>query len=44
MHRETDPNEGVLNHPDFPKTDFSFVKGCLSGAAPLAVETLSEEG
>jgi len=33
---------GVLNHPDFPKTDFSFVKGCLSGAAPLAIETVRQ--
>jgi len=33
---------GVLNHPDFPKTDFSFVKGCVSGAAPLAVETIHQ--
>ena len=33
---------GVLNHPDFPKTDFSFVKGCLSGAAPLAAETIRQ--
>ena len=33
---------GVLNHPEFPKHDFSFIKGCLSGAAPLALETLRE--
>jgi long-chain acyl-CoA synthetase len=33
---------GVLNHPDFSKTDFSFVKGCLSGAAPLALETITQ--
>jgi long-chain acyl-CoA synthetase len=33
---------GVLNHPDFAKTDFSCVKGCVSGAAPLAVETIRE--
>ncbi len=33
---------GVLNHPDFPKTDFSCVKGCMSGAAPLAVETIRQ--
>jgi len=33
---------GVLNHPDFPKTDFSFVKGCVSGAAPLPVETIGQ--
>jgi long-chain acyl-CoA synthetase len=33
---------GVLNHPDFPKTDFSCVTGCISGAAPLALETIRE--
>jgi long-chain acyl-CoA synthetase len=33
---------GVLNHPEFSKHDFSFIKGCLSGAAPLALETLRE--
>jgi long-chain acyl-CoA synthetase len=33
---------GVLNHPDFPKHDLSFIKGCLSGAAPLALETIRE--
>ena len=33
---------GVLNHPDFPKTDFSCVKGCMSGAAPLALETIRQ--
>jgi long-chain acyl-CoA synthetase len=33
---------GILNHPDFPKHDLSFIKGCISGAAPLAVETLRE--
>jgi len=33
---------GVLNHPDFPKHDLSFIKGCISGAAPLAVETIRE--
>ena len=33
---------GLLNHPDFPKTDLSFIKGCISGAAPLAVETLNQ--
>jgi long-chain acyl-CoA synthetase len=33
---------GVLNHPAFQKTDFSSVKGCISGAAPLAVETIRE--
>jgi long-chain acyl-CoA synthetase len=33
---------GLLNHPDFPKMDFSFIKGCLSGAAPLALETIRD--
>ncbi|MDB4433206.1 long-chain fatty acid--CoA ligase [bacterium] len=33
---------GLLNLPDFPKADLSFVKGCMSGAAPLAVETLRQ--
>ncbi|MFH1090425.1 MAG: long-chain fatty acid--CoA ligase [Pseudomonadota bacterium] len=31
---------GLLGHPDFPQADFSFIKGCLSGAAPLALETI----
>jgi long-chain acyl-CoA synthetase len=31
---------GLMNHPEFAKTDFSFIKGCLSGAAPMAMETL----
>lgn len=25
---------GLLNHPDFPKTDLSFIKGCISGPPP----------
>ncbi len=33
---------GILNHPDFAKTDFSSVRGCVSGAAPLALETIRE--
>jgi long-chain acyl-CoA synthetase len=33
---------GLLNHPDFSKTDWSFIKGCVSGAAPLAFETLKQ--
>lgn len=33
---------GLLSHPDFPKTDFSFIKGCVSGAAPLALDTLKQ--
>jgi len=31
---------GLLNHPGLPKVDLSFIKGCMSGAAPLAVETI----
>ena len=31
---------GLLNHPDFEKTDISYIKGCISGAAPLAMETI----
>ena len=33
---------GVLAHEDFQKTDFSSVKGCVSGAAPLAHETIKQ--
>jgi long-chain acyl-CoA synthetase len=33
---------GLMNHPDFPKADLSFIKGCMSGAAPLAVETVRQ--
>lgn len=33
---------GLLNDKDFAKTDFSCVKGCVSGAAPLALETIRE--
>lgn len=33
---------GILNHPDFARTDFSCVKGCVSGAAPLALETIKQ--
>jgi long-chain acyl-CoA synthetase len=33
---------GILNHPDFPKTDFSSVRGCVSGAAPLALDTIRQ--
>lgn len=33
---------GILNHPDLPKHDLSFIKGCISGAAPLAIETIRE--
>jgi len=31
---------GLLNHPKFSGKDLSFIKGCVSGAAPLAVETI----
>ena len=31
-----------MNHPDFEKTDISYIKGCISGAAPLAMETIRE--
>jgi long-chain acyl-CoA synthetase len=33
---------GVLAHKDFKKTSFSSVKGCVSGAAPLALETIKQ--
>jgi long-chain acyl-CoA synthetase len=33
---------GVLSHPDFAKSDFSFIKWTVSGAAPLAVETIRQ--
>ncbi len=34
---------GLLNHPKLPpKSDLTFIKGCLSGAAPLALETIRE--
>lgn len=33
---------GVLSHPDFPKLDLSFIKWTVSGAAPLAVDTIRE--
>lgn len=33
---------GVLSHPYFTKADFSFIKYTVSGAAPLAVETIRE--
>lgn len=35
---------GILNHPDLSKHDLSFIKACISGAAPLAVETIREWG
>lgn len=33
---------GILNHPKFRRSDFSSIKGCLSGAAPLALETIRD--
>jgi len=34
---------GLLNHPKLPpKSELTFIKGCLSGAAPLAVDTIRE--
>lgn len=33
---------GLLNHPEFPKADLSFLKGCLSGAAPMAMDTMRQ--
>jgi len=33
---------GVLSHPHFSKADFSFIKYTVSGAAPLALETIRE--
>jgi long-chain acyl-CoA synthetase len=33
---------GILNHARFGTTDFSCVKGCVSGAAPLALETIRD--
>jgi len=33
---------GLLNHPKFLSAKWDFIKGCLSGAAPLALETISE--
>ncbi len=34
---------GMLNLPNLPpKSKLSFIKGCVSGAAPLAVETINE--
>jgi long-chain acyl-CoA synthetase len=33
---------GLLNHPGLRKADLSFIKGCMSGAAPLAVDTIRQ--
>jgi len=32
---------GLLSHPKFTSAKLDFIKGCLSGAAPLALETIS---
>lgn len=31
---------GMLNHPAFDKIDFSCLKGCFSGGAPLPIEVI----
>jgi long-chain acyl-CoA synthetase len=33
---------GILRHPDLKKFNLKSVKGCFSGAAPLALETIKE--
>jgi len=34
---------GLLSHPKLPpKSELSYLKGCISGAAPLALETIRE--
>jgi len=33
---------GILRHPDMKKYNISSLKGCFSGAAPLAMETIKE--
>jgi long-chain acyl-CoA synthetase len=33
---------GMLRHPDLKKFNLKSVKGCFSGAAPLALETIKE--
>ena len=33
---------GLLNHPKFKSSKFDFIKGCLSGAAPLSLETIRQ--
>jgi long-chain acyl-CoA synthetase len=33
---------GLLSLPKFKTSDFSFVSGCISGAAPLALDTIRE--
>jgi long-chain acyl-CoA synthetase len=33
---------GLLNHPKFTSTKMDFIKGCFSGAAPVALETIHQ--
>ena len=33
---------GLLKHPDFKKTDMSYIRGAFSGSAPLPVEVIHE--
>ena len=33
---------GLLRHPDFKKTDMSYIRGAFSGSAPLPVEIIHE--
>jgi len=33
---------GLLNHPKFASAKLDFIQGCFSGAAPLAMETISQ--
>jgi long-chain acyl-CoA synthetase len=33
---------GLLNHPKFMSTKMDFIKGCFSGAAPVALETIHQ--
>lgn len=34
---------GMLNHPKLPpRSELSFIRGCIAGAAPLALETINE--
>lgn len=33
---------GLLNHPKFASAKLDFIKGCFSGAAPLAMGTISQ--
>jgi long-chain acyl-CoA synthetase len=33
---------GLLNHPKFTSVKLDFIKGCFSGAAPVALETIRQ--